>query len=807
MLFTLTSCSDGVTLEQASPTAVEHGGGEREEEPTPVEHGGVEREGEGSTVSPEPTVTVPEPTVTVPEPTSPAISEPMASSTALPTASPTLEVTLAPTQEPTSTPSATPTPLIWLTTMISVPGGLALPGDLAEVTQEIRTAEVPPQANMAFVFDASSSMLQQLPATGASKLAVAKQAFTELVPQVAAEANGTLWIYGHRLPEDPQEQSCQDIEQVFGLQPVDEGAYIERIQRLEAKGYTPIANTLGLAGASLPSGDNQLNSIILLSDGKETCGGDPCAVAQTLKAGEASVTTHVIGYDVDEETRTQLQCIANASGGIYSDAQSQESLLDALNTAVQAAESETSLRVEGFGADEGEIISVLLYPTGTGEGAQMPEGLKRLQSDNNNRLAPGIYDVAVYSVPPILYQGIEIVEDSSTLIRPPLATFDMRGPEGEVVRPTMYLFDEATGQIVNRPWNFETDEYTRYALVAGNYKLAIDDDKGVSGQPLDLTIAAGEQLTIEMAAFDLRAPDGQAVRPSLEVLDPTTGEQIAFQQDYRTADIERYYFLPGRYTIVMDNKNGTIGRFDDIELAAGTSMSRQLAALDLRGADGEAVRPTFKVLEQATGEEVGGIWRYDTSEIERYYLLGGTYTIVMDDDKGVNGRLEGLEVAAGEQYTIELATFDLRGANGEAIRPNLTLIDPLTGEEIGRQWGYQSADIESYYFIAGNVTIMLEDERGIIGRFDDYQFQSGQKTTIQMATFDLRDANNEPIRPTMCIIDQTTEQQVAQLYDFNSSDIEHYTIPPGSYTIELEDGRRLEDVTLAAGEMSVLEVR
>jgi hypothetical protein len=690
--------------------------------------------------------------------------------------------------------------------MISVPGGLALPGDLADVTQEIRRAEVPPQANMAFVFDASSSMLQELPATGTSKLAVAKQAFTELVPQVAAEAKGTLWIYGHRLPEDPQEDSCQDIEQVFALQAVDEGAYVERIQSLEAKGYTPIANTLGLAGASLPSGENQLNSIILLSDGKETCGGDPCAVAQTLKAGEASVTTHVIGYDVDEETRTQLQCVANASGGIYSDAQSQESLLDALNTAVQAAESETSLRVEAFGADEGEIISVLLYPTGTGEGAKMPAGLKRLQSGSNNRLAPGIYDIALYSVPPILYQGIEIVEESRTLIRPPLAIFDMRGPEGEVVRPTMYLFDEATGQIVNRPWNFETDELERYPLVAGDYKLAIDDDQGVSGHLSKLTVIAGEQLTIKMAAFDLRGPDGEAVRPNLKVLDPTTSEQIAFQKNYRTTEIERYYFVPGRYTIVMDNKNGVIGRFDDYELAAGTSMSTQLAALDLRGPDGEAVRPTFNLLEQATGEQVGSIWRYDTKEVERYYLLEGSYTIVMADDKGVNGRLEGLEVAAGELYTIQLAAFDLRGAKGEAIRPTLTLIDPLTGEEVGRQWGYQSAEIEGYYFIVGNYTIMIEDESGIMGRFDDYQFQAGQKTSIQMATFDLRDSNNEPIRPTMRLIDQSTGEQVAHLYDFKSSDIEHYTIPTGTYTIELEEGTILEEVTLEAGEMRVIEL-
>ena len=79
-----------------------------------------------------------------------------------------------------------------------------------------------------------------------------------------------------------------------------------------------------------PSMPARSNSIVMLSDGIETCGGDPCKLVTDLKAKGVNFTIHVIGLSVDGATRQQLQCVAQAAGGTYHDANSQQDLAQAL---------------------------------------------------------------------------------------------------------------------------------------------------------------------------------------------------------------------------------------------------------------------------------------------------------------------------------------------------------------------------------------------------------------------------------------------------------------------------------------------
>ena len=61
-------------------------------------------------------------------------------------------------------------------------------------------------------------------------------------------------------------------------------------------------------------------TIVLVSDGKETCAGDPCAAARALAAADARLVIHTIGFNVDAAARFELQCIARVARGTYSDA-------------------------------------------------------------------------------------------------------------------------------------------------------------------------------------------------------------------------------------------------------------------------------------------------------------------------------------------------------------------------------------------------------------------------------------------------------------------------------------------------------
>jgi outer membrane protein OmpA-like peptidoglycan-associated protein len=93
-----------------------------------------------------------------------------------------------------------------------------------------------------------------------------------------------------------------------------------KVMRINPRGKTPIAKSIREARQRLGN-SLQKTTILLISDGLETCGGNPCAEAKRLKQSyNADVKIYSVGYSVDDNTREQLQCISSITGGQYFDA-------------------------------------------------------------------------------------------------------------------------------------------------------------------------------------------------------------------------------------------------------------------------------------------------------------------------------------------------------------------------------------------------------------------------------------------------------------------------------------------------------
>ncbi|MEJ5349040.1 MAG: hypothetical protein WHS46_10185 [Desulfosoma sp.] len=73
----------------------------------------------------------------------------------------------------------------------------------------------------------------------------------------------------------------------------------QTVQNLCAKGKTPIVDALTQAGELLAKNEND-TTVVLVSDGLETCGGDPCQVAADLRARGLRLVIHVVGFDVNQ---------------------------------------------------------------------------------------------------------------------------------------------------------------------------------------------------------------------------------------------------------------------------------------------------------------------------------------------------------------------------------------------------------------------------------------------------------------------------------------------------------------------------
>jgi hypothetical protein len=397
-------------------------------------------------------------------------------------------------------------------------GEVARVGDPATVEQVGGEASASRQANLALILDASGSMTDDLPGSGKTKLAVAKEVMAELIPQIPAEMHGTLWIYGHRYPAQPKPESCKDIEQAFPLGPVDATAYVEKIRSANAIGWTPIADSIEQAARGLPAGD--FNSVVLVSDGEETCGGDPCALAKALKASDVELTIHVVGYAVDKATQEQLQCIAQASGGSYHDAADAEGLLQALEEAMAATVVETVLRVEVVDPGGQETrANVYLYEAGT------DRRVSAYAAWQDNAVPPGSYDLWIDTLPWTFYQGLTLPEGSTTVVRIVLGAISVITAEGQPTAADFY--DAASGTRLGYYGHEEP-----VPLVQGTYYVRVN---GSTSAPI--TLSAGETEELRLGAI--------RVNGQFEIWD-ASGTRLGYYGDTLP-------LVPGTYSVKMDD--------------------------------------------------------------------------------------------------------------------------------------------------------------------------------------------------------------------------------------------------------------
>ena len=105
----------------------------------------------------------------------------------------------------------------------------------------------------------------------------------------------------------------------------------DRLADIQALGMTPMSESIRQAANDFTFAPGRKNFIVLISDGKETCGDEPATVVEYLKEIGIDFAIHVIGLDVDGETAAQLKRISDAAGGVYYDARSEEDLDAALN--------------------------------------------------------------------------------------------------------------------------------------------------------------------------------------------------------------------------------------------------------------------------------------------------------------------------------------------------------------------------------------------------------------------------------------------------------------------------------------------
>ncbi|MEM7441479.1 MAG: VWA domain-containing protein [Pseudomonadota bacterium] len=179
------------------------------------------------------------------------------------------------------------------------------------------------QSRTILVLDASGSMWGQI--DGKTKIEIAQSVVGGLLDDLPEGQELGLTAYGHNRKGD-----CSDIETLVAPGANTREAIRNAVNAIKPKGKTPLSESVIRAAEALKYTENKA-TVILVSDGRETCDFDPCEVGKQLEATGVDFTAHVVGFDVaNPADRAQLQCLAENTGGKFITAANASELTTAL---------------------------------------------------------------------------------------------------------------------------------------------------------------------------------------------------------------------------------------------------------------------------------------------------------------------------------------------------------------------------------------------------------------------------------------------------------------------------------------------
>ena len=200
------------------------------------------------------------------------------------------------------------------------------------------------QLNISVLIDASGSMKAMI--GGEQMMALAKDAVKRFGAGLPEESIISLRVYGHEGTGSGADKamSCASNELIYSPDSYNETEFTNALTKFEAAGWTPLAAAIKAGGDDLrmKASERTQNMIFVVSDGVETCGGDPVAEAKMLTESDLGVEVNVIGFNVDSEGQKKLKKVADEGNGKYANVKSTidfqntfKSMLEEANAAVR----------------------------------------------------------------------------------------------------------------------------------------------------------------------------------------------------------------------------------------------------------------------------------------------------------------------------------------------------------------------------------------------------------------------------------------------------------------------------------------
>jgi Ca-activated chloride channel family protein len=425
------------------------------------------------------------------------------------------------------------------------------------------------------ILDASGSMWGQV--DGKNKIVIARDVIKDLVGDWKKENHLGLITYGHRKKGD-----CQDIEQLIPVGEVDSAAFIKKVNDLNPKGKTPLTASIQKA-AEILKYEEEAATIILVTDGLETCDANPCAVSESLEKKGIHFTAHVVAFDLTEDEKQTLKCIADNTGGMFLSASNAGELQKALKSVAKvAAVVPPSVRLHTVMKEGSEPIlqDPLYYYIYDKDGQEV-------EATNANEplayLPPGQYTVKVR-------HNITTIEDSFTILEEGLLDHTIvigtghlklsatQTQNGDIVKngPQYTIYNLKEDGTENQKVDFNNNAISEFSLKRGKYKVYVTWGDAV-GVWADTEVKADEttELTVNLNVGTLSlssTKSGQLIKDgtqwyiyNIDENGERSSREISFNNNAKSS----FKLIEGDYIIRASNYAGKIDKYQKASVTAG----------------------------------------------------------------------------------------------------------------------------------------------------------------------------------------------------------------------------------------------
>jgi len=183
--------------------------------------------------------------------------------------------------------------------------------------------------NLEIVLDVSGSMNTKL--EEGTRWTTALQVLKDVVATLPGDMNVGLRVYGHRYSSKSAE-TCQDTEVLVPIGKLDRDRIVKATEQLKPRGETPLVRSVLKTVDDLKKAGG--GSVILITDGEESCKGNAQAAARQIKASGVKVTLNIVGFTLTgKQVESDLGSFAASTGGHYYGAQDGEELSRVLTMA------------------------------------------------------------------------------------------------------------------------------------------------------------------------------------------------------------------------------------------------------------------------------------------------------------------------------------------------------------------------------------------------------------------------------------------------------------------------------------------